>query len=248
MMMAWQSTPHERRYKVRSLRFPRRHKLRIPRSGRTARTHSLRCSGSPHHASVAGDPKSENCVRSLCSAFPHATRFAGLARGPRIVLDKKRTGRTRKGYAASVSGKAANGCAVDGPKEKNAKRRTCTCVQVGLKRGSSECVPPSKEVSYRHTANLGQLKSPLPAGRGLEETSGRFRIPCLPLSAGATLAGDAGRRGRRPLQDGAPTSARFQPPSTARVASKRGQKDRPFVNHHEPVSVWQPRRKTRATE
>ncbi len=27
-------------------------------------------------------------------------------------------GRTRKGYAASVSGKAANGCAVDGPKEK----------------------------------------------------------------------------------------------------------------------------------
>ena len=28
-----------------------------------------------------------------------------------FVLDKKRTGRTRKGYAASVSGKAANGCA-----------------------------------------------------------------------------------------------------------------------------------------
>ena len=62
----------------------------------------------------------ENCARSLCSAFPHATRFAGLARGPQIVLDKKKTGRTRKGYAASVSGKAANGCAVDSPKEKNA--------------------------------------------------------------------------------------------------------------------------------
>ena len=35
-----------------------------------------------------------------------------------FVLDKKRTGRTRKGHAASVSGKAANGCAVDGPREK----------------------------------------------------------------------------------------------------------------------------------
>ena len=186
--MAGQSTPHERRHKVRLLRFRLRRKLRpLP---------LLRLS--------PRDP----------------LRWART--GAPIGLAEKKTGRTRKGYAASVSGKAANGCAVDGPKEKNAKRRTCTCVQVGLKRGSSECVPPSKEVSYRHTANLGQLKSPLPAGRGLEETSGRFRIPCLPLSAGATLAGDAGRRGRRPLQDGAPTSARFQPPSTARVASKRG--------------------------
>ena len=49
-----------------------------------------------------------------------------------FVLDKKRTGRTRKGYAASVSGKAANGCAVDGPREKIAGRRTCTFVQVCL--------------------------------------------------------------------------------------------------------------------
>ena len=35
-------------------------------------------------------------------------------------LAEKKTGRTRKGYAASVSGKAANGCAVHGPKEKAA--------------------------------------------------------------------------------------------------------------------------------
>ena len=40
--------------------------------------------------------------------------------GTPIDLAEKKTGRTRKGYAASVSGKAANGCAVDGPKEKNA--------------------------------------------------------------------------------------------------------------------------------
>ena len=41
---------------------------------------------------------------------------------PHFLFDlaEKKTGRTRKGYAASVSGKAANGCAVDGPKEKNA--------------------------------------------------------------------------------------------------------------------------------
>ena len=33
-------------------------------------------------------------------------------------LAEKKTGRTRRGYAASVSGTAANGCAMDGPKEK----------------------------------------------------------------------------------------------------------------------------------
>ena len=35
-----------------------------------------------------------------------------------FCLAKKRTGRTRRGYAASVSGTAANGCAMDGPREK----------------------------------------------------------------------------------------------------------------------------------
>ena len=35
-----------------------------------------------------------------------------------FCLAKKRMGRTRRGYAASVSGTAANGCAMDGPKEK----------------------------------------------------------------------------------------------------------------------------------
>ena len=40
--------------------------------------------------------------------------------GAPFGLAEKKTGRTRKGYAASVSGKAANGCAMHGPKEKNA--------------------------------------------------------------------------------------------------------------------------------
>lgn len=87
------------------------------------------------------------------------------------------------------------------------------------------CADKARAVSYRHTANLGLLKIPLPAGRSLVETSGRSRIPCLPLSAGATLAVDAGRRGRRPLQDDAcrggcphpPVSSPHPPPSKAQA-------------------------------
>ena len=115
-------------------------------------------------------------------------RVVGQPPHKRRHLGRRQTGRTRKGYAASVSGKAANGCAVDGPKEKIARRRTCAFAQVGLKRGSSECVPPGEELSYRHTANLGWLKIPLPAGRSLAEISRRARIPFSPLSAGAGLA------------------------------------------------------------
>ena len=60
-------------------------------------------------------------------------------------------------------------------------RRTCAFAQVGLKRGSSECVPPSEELPYRHTANLGCLKVPLPACRSLVETS--REIPDTPPSS-----------------------------------------------------------------
>ena len=67
-------------------------------------------------------------------------RVVGQPSQKRRHLGRRQTGRTRKGYAASVSGKAANGCAVDGPKEKIARRRTCAFAQVGLKRGSSEYV------------------------------------------------------------------------------------------------------------
>ena len=50
-------------------------------------------------------------------------RVVGQPPHERRHLGRRQTGRTRKGYAASVSGKAANGCAVDGPKEKNAWAR-----------------------------------------------------------------------------------------------------------------------------
>ena len=108
----------------------------VPACGQNSLTPLLRLS--PPRGARRG-PLCENYVHSLCSAFPHATRSAGLARGPQSVLPKRlrpqarvvgqppherrhlgrrQTGRTRKGYAASVSGKAANGCAVDGPREK----------------------------------------------------------------------------------------------------------------------------------
>ena len=55
-----------------------------------------------------------------CSSSPHRNRSAYVPAGAPFGLAEKKTGRTRKGYAASVSGKAANGCAMHGPKEKNA--------------------------------------------------------------------------------------------------------------------------------
>ena len=54
---------------------------------------------------------------------------------------------------------------------------------------------------------------------------GKSRMPCLPLSAGATSVVNAGRRGRRPLQDDAcrggcphpPVSSPHLPPSKAQA-------------------------------
>ena len=86
--------------------------------------------------------------------------------------------------------------AAPGPKEKNARRRTCAFAQVGLKRGSSEYVPPNEALSYRHTANLGWLKVPLPACRRMVEISREipdtlafsFRWRCLGGKRGPTRA------------------------------------------------------------
>ena len=102
MLMAGQSTPHERRHKVRLLRFRLRRKLRpLPLLRLSPRD--------PLRWARAGTP---------------------------ISLAEKKTGRTRKGYAASVSGKAANGCAVDGPKEKNATAgRSAQARTSGRRRG-----------------------------------------------------------------------------------------------------------------
>ena len=63
-------------------------------------------------------------------------RVVGQPPHERRHLGRRQTGRTRKGYAASVSGKAANGCAVDGPKEKNASAgRSAQARTSGRRRG-----------------------------------------------------------------------------------------------------------------
>ena len=93
-----------------------------------ARTRSLRCSGSPHHAGRGGDPNAKTAPAPLHpkgTSAPTSWAWAlllspprGARRGPLWVLPEKKTGRTRKGYAASVSGKAANGCAIARSKRK----------------------------------------------------------------------------------------------------------------------------------
>ena len=109
--------------KSAKLRFPRRHKLRIPRSG---------------HAG-------QNSFTSRLRLSPPR----GAWRGPLSVLAEKKTGRTRKGYAASVSGKAANGCAIARSKRKgrlgalrcsgpprDGGRRIGACSDLGLPSGT----------------------------------------------------------------------------------------------------------------
>ena len=116
-------------------------------------------------------------------------RVVGQPPHKRRHLGRRQTGRTRKGYAASVSGKAANGCAVDGPKEKIAA--------AGRSAQSAYLWPPAGD-------GWTFLAAALMKRDALGETfgTGRARIPRSSLSAGAALVVNAGRRGRRPLQDG----------------------------------------------
>ena len=58
----------------------------VPACGQNSLTPLLRLS--PPRGARRG-PLCENYVHSLCSAFPHATRSAGLARGPQSVLPKR---------------------------------------------------------------------------------------------------------------------------------------------------------------
>ena len=165
----------------------------VPACGQNSLTPLLRLS--PPRGARRG-PLCENYVHSLCSAFPHATRFAGLARGPRSVLPKRlrpqarvvgqpphkrrhlgrrQTGRTRKGYAASVSGKAANGCAVDGPREKIAS--------AGRSAQARTFMPPARD-GWTFLV-ITSIKRDAP---GESSSPGRARIPLRSLSAGAGLA------------------------------------------------------------
>ena len=70
-------------------------------------------------------------------------------------LAEKKTGRTRRGYAASVSGTAANGCAMDGPREKTPGailRVRTSSLQCG---GLPNQFRPSEEVPYRLAPSPG---------------------------------------------------------------------------------------------
>ena len=89
------------------------------------------------------------------------TRLLVWQSTPHFLFDlaEKKTGRTRKGYAASVSGKAANGCAVDGPKEKNAT--------AGRSAQSAYLQPPAREgwpFLVSASSNAFPLGNPLARG------------------------------------------------------------------------------------
>ena len=77
-------------------------------------------------------------------------RVVGQPPHERRHLGRRQTGRTRKGYAASVSGKAANGCAVDGPREKIALAQNLHLRAGLLKTGVFRiCADEDRRVFYR---------------------------------------------------------------------------------------------------
>ena len=101
-------------------------------------------------------------------------------------LAEKKTGRTRRGYAASVSGTAANGCAMDGPKEKtlgaNLHMRASS-LKTGVFRICAD---------WNRKSSTGSRHSPafevhFPAGLVWRRLRWRFRTPFVSLSAGAAL-------------------------------------------------------------
>ena len=118
--------------------------------------------------------------------------------GTPFVLDKKRMGRTRKGYAASVSGTAANGCAMDGPREKIAS--------AGRSAQARTSMPPAEDGwPFRVLDWIKRVPLGKPSARGGPGYISLLFPLALPryfagLPAGAGLAVNAGRRGRRPLQ------------------------------------------------
>ncbi len=180
---------------------------------------------SAHSVSACG----ENCARSLCSAFPHATRFAGLARRPQSVLPKRLRPQARvvgqPPHERRHLGRRQTGRARSKRKERLAPnlRVRASWLKYG---GCSESFPIKSGQSPTATRRtLDNRNTPCPRVGVRWKPPGKSRIPCLPLSAGAALAVDAGRRGRRPLQGGAcrggcphpPVSSPHPPPSKAQA-------------------------------
>ena len=189
-------------------------------------------------------PLCENYVHSLCSAFPHATRFAGLARGPRSVLPKRLRPQARvvgqPPHERRHLGRRQTGRARSKRKERFGGSVRAERVPPCRRRGDGW---HSLVVTWIKRDALGESFGP-----------GRARIPSASLSAGAALAVDAGRRGRRPLRDGmrgrpvclpgrrvlvtpVGADAHSRPPCQIPIyhqaKRKRMKKDRPFNNHPE---------------
>ena len=90
--------------------------------------------------------------------------------------------------------------------------------------GCSESFPTKTGQSPTATRRTwGTRDTPCPRVEVWRKPPGRFQIPLRSLSAGATLAVCQASR----------SNPVYQAPSTTRVASKRGQKNRPFNNHPE---------------
>ena len=161
----------------------------VPACGQNSLTPLLRLS--PPRGARRG-PLCENYVHSLCSAFPHATRSAGLARGPQSVLPKRLRPQAR------VVGQPPHerrhlGRRQTGRARSKRKERLGGSVR-------AERVPPCRRRGDGwHSLVVAWIKRDAP---GESSSPGRARIPLRSLSAGAGRAVDAGRRGRRPRQDG----------------------------------------------
>ncbi len=162
----------------------------VPACGQNSLTPLLRLS--PPRGARRG-PLCENCARSLCSAFPHATRFAGLARRPQSVLPKRLRPQARvvgqPPHERRHLGRRQTGRARSKRKERFGGSVRAERVPPCRRRGDGW---HSLVVALIKRDALGESLGP-----------GRARIPLRPLSAGAGLAVIGGRRG--PTRASAPT-------------------------------------------
>ena len=169
MLMAGQKHPHCRRRKVRSAPFPP----------------AAKAAPAPLHPKGTSAPTS--WAWALLLSPPRGAR-----RGPLSVLAEKKTGRTRKGYAASVSGKAANGCAIARSKRKG-RLGALRCS--GLPRDGGRRIGACSDLGLPSGTLGSSAKSMLPSRGGwCRPRRGGHRM------ASASLCAAAGRPSRKLVQ------------------------------------------------
>ena len=130
-------------------------------------------------------------------------------------LAEKKTGRTRKGYAASVSGKAANGCAVHGPKEKAAWAHSGA---VALRAHGGRRIGASADLGLPSGTLSSSTRSILPSRGGwCRPRRGGCRIASASLFAAAHAPVRKSQRQRKSAQDVSQTSPGWRFPQGQRV-------------------------------